>query len=147
MRGVLLTLLAAFGECRVYHDSDPSRSLEKLKEDFVNMVRTWIVKNTRAQICDPQIIICSPAPPPLTFRPPVSNDYLGNKLRQHLFSSWHSREIPLRTALGSAYLELDFVQSTLLLRDVSNKLGEWQEQSAREHWTCTATTLRFMPRN
>ncbi|KAF8342617.1 S-adenosyl-L-methionine-dependent methyltransferase [Cantharellus anzutake] len=30
-RGIIVTLLAAFGECKVYHDSDTSRKLEDLK--------------------------------------------------------------------------------------------------------------------
>jgi len=124
MHGVLVTLMIAFGECRVYHDSDPSRGLEELKEDFINMV-----------------IICSLGPAPLTFRSPVNEDYLGNKLRQLLFSSWHLREVPLRIALGPAYFESDFSQSTLILRDTTNKLSEWQEQLATEHWRLMKSVL------
>ena len=53
MHGVLVTLMIAFGECRVYHDSDPSRGLEELKEDFINMVGISMPEYTRTQIRGP----------------------------------------------------------------------------------------------
>ncbi|KAF8342640.1 S-adenosyl-L-methionine-dependent methyltransferase [Cantharellus anzutake] len=116
-RGIIVTLLAAFGECKVYHDSDTSRKLEDLKVGFINLV-----------------IICTLAPAPLTFRSPVVEDYLGSNSRRRLFNSWHSRELPLPMAFGPIRPGSNYSESTLVLRDATNRLGEWQELSAIEYW-------------
>ncbi|OAX44008.1 hypothetical protein K503DRAFT_578418 [Rhizopogon vinicolor AM-OR11-026] len=115
-RAILVTLLQAFGQCRVFHDLVESISEEQLHSHFINMV-----------------FFCSPSPIPLTFRPSVEGDYLHSYLRRYILSSLEKREIHHSQVTGSSIWSVA-TDETFVLTDANNTLNKWQEEEAFEHW-------------
>ncbi|KAI0053647.1 hypothetical protein FA95DRAFT_474802 [Auriscalpium vulgare] len=112
-KAILTTLTQSFGQCRLFHDTNPSQTEEQLLAGFFNVV-----------------FFCSPSTEPLNFRKPVEADYLNSPLRSHIFDSLTAREVPLGLVGGT--LEGD--DEKYVLKDERNRLHDWQHESALEHW-------------
>lgn len=86
-----------------------------------------------------QVFFCSPkGTPPPRFRETEEADFLVSHLRLHVLSGLREREMNMSTILG----DVEYVNGTKtvegeerwVLRDDANSLGEWQRESAVEHW-------------
>ncbi|KAG2042216.1 hypothetical protein BDR03DRAFT_1006640 [Suillus americanus] len=115
-QAILVTLLRAFGQCRVFHDHVEPISQEQFRSHFVNIV-----------------FFCSPSPTPLTFRPAIEADYLHSYLRRHILSSLGKREID-HAQIGDNLIWSATTEEKFVLTDAHNTLNMWQEGEALEHW-------------
>ncbi|KAI0322451.1 S-adenosyl-L-methionine-dependent methyltransferase [Amylostereum chailletii] len=110
-KAILSTLKYSFGRCRVFHDAPDVR---EDPHGFINMV-----------------FFCSPAAKPLTFRSAQSPDFLDSHQREQVLSNFAQREI--HPSLIHGETDERNVEKWIL-RDGSNKLNEWQQSGALEHW-------------
>ncbi|KAI0268186.1 hypothetical protein BC834DRAFT_952433 [Gloeopeniophorella convolvens] len=109
-KAILFTLQKSFGQCRIYHDSPPDQ--DDLANSFVNLV-----------------FFCSPSTKPLSFRSPSEADYAGSHLRALIFDSLQDREIDPKLIRGDVKDGESWV-----LNDTNNRLTDWQQTGALEHW-------------
>ncbi|KZV96373.1 S-adenosyl-L-methionine-dependent methyltransferase [Exidia glandulosa HHB12029] len=119
-RGILATLLAAFTQCRIFHDS---LATDHDDSEFLNMV-----------------FFCTNAETPMTFRKATPKDSFKSIMRERLFEAWPRLEVSHgRISKGSNATEADEEwkeeeRKDWVLTDAKNPLAEWQHQSALEHW-------------
>ena len=74
---------------------------------------------------------------PPTFRSASKEDYLGSHLRRHVLGAFARREVQASRILGldeEPQLPMDR-EERWILRDGANRLAEWQQADAIEHWT------------
>ena len=73
----------------------------------------------------------SSAPP--KFRSASKEDYLSSHLRRHVLGAFSRREIEPSRILGMD--EAPEEDEKWILRDGANRLEEWHQPDAIEHWT------------
>lgn len=118
-RLVIRTIKSVFPSCRIYRESAPPTAEELADEarDFTNMV-----------------IFCNNEDAKITFRKPLTADYLGSRSRE-LFL------VP-KFEIESTDFEIQDEDETLISRDDTNvRFAKWQEQSAVGHWNVMRTVL------
>ncbi|KAH7887557.1 hypothetical protein F5I97DRAFT_1861277 [Phlebopus sp. FC_14] len=117
-RAIITTLLAAFGQCRTFHDLlEPANIPDyQLYASFLNMV-----------------VFCSTSLSPLSFRPSVDTDYLHSYLRHRILSSLDQREISL-SHVSDMMGWSEERKETFVLTDTNNRLDQWQQEEALKHW-------------
>ena len=77
------------------------------------------------------VFFCTPSSDPLEFRKAVTSDFLGSYLRRHVLSSLPLREGDI-SKLGEDVPEDK--REGLILKDMANPLGDWQQKDAIHHW-------------
>jgi len=125
-RGIFLTLKKSFpaGECKAYHDDttakDPKEWLNSQQDQgFFNMV-----------------FFCADFE--LKHRKTVKPDWLGSPLRERILTTFPQRDIPEAMIVGDLKAAnataLEEEKENWIIRDSSNRLGQWQTVTALEHW-------------
>jgi hypothetical protein len=107
---VVQTIREVFPSCRVFRESERPTE-EKLKQDgqdFTNMV-----------------IFCKKSSGPLTFREPVSADYLGSRARQAFL-------MPQEEVKDGDFRSDEDLG--LLTFNETEKLEKWHDKGALGHW-------------
>ena len=107
---VMQTILHVFPSCRVFRESEKP-SAEKIEEsgqDFINAV-----------------IFCRKSADPVTFRAPVSGDFLRSRSREMYLVPRHEVDV---AEFGSAE------EVGLLASNGTRELAKSQERSAMGHW-------------
>lgn len=118
-------MLAAFGQCRAFHDLSGPIGLEKYETEFTNVVRHVNTRRYILELISAKVIFCSRSP--LTFRKARDSDFLGSPLRKTILGSLADREIDIgRIVHVNA--------SKYILRDGDHRLGRLQERQGQEHW-------------
>ena len=131
-RAIWFTLQYSFGGCRVFHDrierDDEKRRAAKEK------------KSKREGLNDDEhdaflnmVFFCSPAGKPLDFRPAVEADFLDSWLRYYMLGQLMDNEVTEKEVAGGVPQE---EVPKWVLTDEDNRLGQYQRQSAIEHWKC-----------
>ncbi|EIW82080.1 S-adenosyl-L-methionine-dependent methyltransferase [Coniophora puteana RWD-64-598 SS2] len=116
-KGVATTLMKAFGQCRAFHDSlTLPLTQEQYESEFMNIV-----------------FFCSPSARPLEFRLARNDDYLNSHLRARILSTLAMREVSMDEIRGSEVWTEEQEQQ-YLITDFANKLGDWQQGGAFDHW-------------
>ncbi|KAF8511513.1 S-adenosyl-L-methionine-dependent methyltransferase [Gautieria morchelliformis] len=124
-RAVFLTLQKTLGGCRAFHDHMETKFDDSYA--FYNVVF----------FCTP---LSSTAP---TFRSASEGDYLSSHLRRHVLGAFARREVERNQILG-VDKEPDLLEDgeeKWILRDGANRLEEWQQPDAIEHWTIMREVL------
>ncbi|PFH52610.1 hypothetical protein AMATHDRAFT_139709 [Amanita thiersii Skay4041] len=119
-RMIFYTLLAAFTQCRAFHDLTDANGLspDAYHTSFINIV-----------------IFCTNSNKPLMFRKSRKSDYLGSPLRRHVLAALESREVNL-----SSILDADDSQR-YVITDKRNPLGRLQEAQGHHHWSLMREVL------
>ncbi|KIM27045.1 hypothetical protein M408DRAFT_172974 [Serendipita vermifera MAFF 305830] len=128
-RAIWFTLQEAFAPknggrgCRVFHDSigDNGQAGEIKKDEFLNMV-FFCQKNNGEE-----------TPSQVNFRKPRESDYLRSRLRKTILSTVLDREVP-EDAITGLSGDSPMGGKEWILTDGHNRLGDWQHDTAVEHW-------------
>ncbi|KAG8844474.1 hypothetical protein FRB91_002595 [Serendipita sp. 411] len=133
-RAIWFTLQKAFGTenggrgCRVFHDrlETPGVETPPMQEDeFLNMVY-FCQKDEGSQSGEKKTV---------EFRRAGDQDYLKSWLRYAVLSSMLDREVTKERITGLKSETGDSLNGEAwILTDKNNRLGEWQQDSAIEHW-------------
>ncbi len=129
---ILRTILSVFPACRIYRELPKPSPKQVIADgqDFTNMVM-FCRASTSGGWWFPSA--------PLSFREPVTADFLGSGARQGYLVPQH--EISLESILTEAEEVLDREDWDVLTRENRGRLKETQKKSAIGHWRVMRTVL------